>query len=215
MKISELLETPYQTRVKNKTVDKDLDYFTLNVGKINPKYDPKQGMYSVVTPDNSDPHMVRKTSKAPRKPDFKEGFVKFVEYIIENKHQDNIHFPRIYDVKSFTDKNGLHIESFQIEKLVDAKYIDPDVLIDYQESLLGWRPRYDEWEQNYTIADKIRTAVYKGQSGVFESEELNQACDILAKARIEVDSYPDIHSGNIMYRQTRYGIQLVITDPFS
>lgn len=209
MNIIEILEAQYQTNFNSVNTKGKLNRF--NQSGKNTRELP-QGYYSIVRPNKTDPHLVTKTSKRRYDSSESDSFGEFIKFIYENGYQDNIHMPRVYNWKVLTDSNGNKIYKYDIEKLVNGKDIDPELMVRYIQSIIP-ESELRAYDIDYTVlADFVSHEIDK-REGIFLSDELNQACDIVADAITALGVERDTHFNNIMFRQNRYGIQLVFSDP--
>lgn len=222
MKIGNILESPFQTDVVDRQSNRDLQYW-----RQYPNQE-KRGTFSVVRPDR-DPHLVKKSSIMSRdEKSGDEGFKAFAKYIIENGYMDNPHMPRIYQVKTIKGNDGFHIDSYKMEALIDGEDIDDSELADYFDHILLDKYKWDEYENPYEyikdypnekgavhtmICIAIEDATRRG-AAIFTLDSLNEACVIVHEAKYKIKhANLDIHTGNIMYRRTANGLQLVFSDP--
>lgn len=218
MKILNLLEGPYQTNVVDKKTNRPLKQFSQKLPDVG--MDDKNtpyGVFSMVKPD-IDPHMVKKSSRHAMNYSEDEGFKAFIMFLINNNYTDNIHMPRVYDVTTIKGNDGYGIDTYKVEKLLHGNEIDNHLLTTYLKSLLldDILDTLDEDNiinyPNQLLANYIsRDVGLKTKS--FKSDELNEACRIVAQAIHATGKSSDIHFNNIMYRRTPTGIQVVINDP--
>lgn len=198
-----------------------------------------QGWYSVVRNDKKDPHMVKKNSKAARKQtddgvENEDGFDYFAKALIDNNLIDSIpFFPRIYDIKKITDRNGDYIYKYQIEKLVPYHQLTTKEMqtvisrytqnFDYEHNakLLGSRAT-PQYVMHLWFAGELSNIVDGMKRKTIKDEDLLNALNILKNMASQIQDesdgktgFPDIGASNLMYRRTKYGVQPVITDPFA
>lgn len=217
LKILNLLEAPFEPRVVDAPTSRNLFGWRQREGG---EQGQEFGAYSKVKPD-TDPHLVRKSSLRSSPEEFTEGFKAFIQFIIDNNFIDNIHMPRVYEVKTIKGSDGYKIDTFRTEKLVGGDEINQEQMQDYLEQVTG--DRHDELAAKYgtqftdkphkLLANIIKGAVHSGKPP-FASDELNKACLIVRKAiRSIPEADNDLHFNNIMFRRTPVGIQVVLNDP--
>jgi hypothetical protein len=190
-------------------------------GKMNFNGDWRQkkgelgrGIFSKVTPDRKDPHMVQKRSTNPMGPDHHikaDGFEQYVRMLVDNDLMDNIHFPKVYKANTSTDTTGTHRNTFTIERLADISSISEEEFQSLAERCL-LRPVYDA----KGLADRIAGACASAydRKTYIKMETLLEACELIEAMDNVADFRLDIHDGNLMVRRTPHGLQLVISDPF-
>lgn len=208
MRIQDLLEAPFTTDVVDKRTNRDLRQFRQRNRDKNP-----EGAFSVVKPDK-DPHMVKKSSRGATPSDFTEGFKAFIMFL-KNNDFENIHFPRVYEVKTIQGKDGYEIDKFKVEKLIDGYHIDKDLMRNYVRNILPDEATegYDESEIDHSLLAMYIHDAVNGRTRPFKDDTLNDACNIISRALHATGGNNDIHQNNIMFRQTGHGIQVVINDP--
>lgn len=214
MKILNILEAQYQTDFKHIDTKGNLKKFSQAKALWNQRDDPNvaQGYFSAVRQNRTDPHLVTKTSKRPYAADESDSFGEFIKFIYEHDYQDNIHMPRVYNWKELRDSDGNKVYKYEIEKLVNGKDIDPEQIEQYIRRVLP-ESELTKFDLDYTVlADFVSNEIMLGDK-IFKQKQLNDACAIIAEAIRELGVERDIHFNNIMFRQDRYGIQLVFSDP--
>lgn len=224
MRIESLLELidpeVSHKQYRGKLRDTDADTFRSN-----------SGAFSTVVPDRHDPHMVRKHHHDPivGDTDSEDAFVHFVNWMIEEKIQ-NIHFPRIYNVKKITDSEGKYIYKYQIEKLIPANKLSKEELLHVVhmnfdvESIKeeNTRARWDAKDTTSIIraigeaCERVITG--EGDRSIKSRSIVKALNEILNFNRwaYERDLYAHldlVNSGNIMFRRTPQGLQIVFSDP--
>lgn len=183
-----------------------------------------QGNYSTVKNDRNDPHMVRKHHHIPIDDRVEDGYVDFVNYLIENKIQ-GVNLPRIYDIKEITDRDGQKIYKYQLEKLLPVKAISFEEL----QSLIN-RTIDAEYETEDDVNEEgnkrhvlrqfgrdLEKCLSAGDYRRIKDEELiNTLQTIKNYIGTKKDTWLDMGNvGNLMFRRGPTGLQLVITDPFA
>lgn len=226
MKILNIIsEEAYQTIHKDIKSNKELPI------KHNTKRDKdtiESGVFSKVNNDKNDPFTVNKHSKEQRsnyyskKPvDVKsqDGYWDYIENISKNDElKSNPFLPRIYAIRSLKDDHGNRKLSANIERLVNAVQIeneDPDMLADYISTIVDTdsTPKSFNLTLIEYLAKILQIAAARGNYTNIKNDQLKEALAFIHE--MSEFFWLDIHSGNIMFRRTKYGIQLVITDPLA
>lgn len=215
MKILSLLEAQYQTQIKTTKSKRDV----YDLWKTFPM-DKKIGNGLYYTALNTkDPHMIKKVSNTSIQHD---AYYEFITYIIENKLQDNPHFPRIYNVKKIQNKYNQSVYSFEIEKLIPLKSISDDELLSWLHNNIHNNFYVENYKYKHSdiiniITETVSIAIeYVDKADkIILDQTLINACKILNKIENELNLSFDLHDGNFMFRRTSFGLQLVITDPFT
>lgn len=216
--VEELVTPEVEERRFNGTF-KASDDIPLGVMQNTIKKQLGHGHYSRVKPHPSDPHLVKKTSHNI-KYSGDDGYRSFIAYIIENKLTDNIHFPKVYNIRTITDKNGKKIYSFDVERLVPLRKLGVEQMKAALDSHFN-DDRIEEVEDEDDgigiIMTNIDMAVHEGVFSVLKTQELKDACFILFKLSKDEASphWFDLKYDNMMWRLTPYGAQLVFTDPLA
>lgn len=185
------------------------------------------GAFSTARQNKKDPHSVIKHSNLPLR--FDEGFNLFATYIAKTPGaMDNIHMPKVHKINKYTDKKGKHIDVYDMEKLIDGSSINEkeykhmiDSYFHMSRALVSYINTH-----GYTgvVLAKLIDSAVKSESGLkrVKSDELRDAIAIVrnsieyAKDNMRTDglsAQTDLHSENLMYRRTPFGIQCVIADP--
>lgn len=188
--------------------------FNFDKDKLKTGDELGRGVFSKVTPDPTDPHMVRKQTKVPigkQHKDKADGFNAYVKMIIDNHLMDNIHFPKVYKVDNKTDQNGTQRHKYQIERLQEITSLSKEEFEALVETHL-LRPVHNA-EQLAERIDGACTSEYE-RNLYIRMESLKDACETIDMLDDVSDFRLDIHEGNLMVRRTPYGPQLVISDPF-
>lgn len=212
----------------------------LKDGTINHIKNSRSGAYAAVQDDRHDPHMVRKhhyyplndtpkdaTDNYPQEYLVQDNYTRFAIWLAANKI-DNICLPRIYNIKRIEDSSGKYIYKYQIEKLIEgtslspkqllhafSHYFDLDALRDY---------KHFDWNDNRSIirlmGEYCAKYIYSGTDKMIINDELIEALNLIktfVKDELvanDIGFTMDIaNSGNIMFRRTGLGLQMVITDP--
>lgn len=233
MNITTLLEI-VQTTVQDKQFNGSLRRGSSPWDTPRPRKELGRGAYSSASTDPSDPHMVKKHHNSPLAAQL-DPFSDWVKFIVDNKHQENPHFPKFYNIKKIKDKNDNYIYTFTIEKLeslrgdkvnmdiinaiMDRDFHNHDDFFRYMDRDSDSEPELCR-DAASTMGETMKEAVLVGNFANIKSESLIEALHIVKeyydahKDSIE-RLYPDIHGGNIMFRRAAHGFTVVITDPFS
>lgn len=228
MRITDLLEELIDSSKKEKTYKG-----TLSLDRFKPRKTSSDtiahGSHATVKADKNDPHMVVKHNtrayKAnPTEKDLhfgnynNDGFNEFIEYIINNNLTDNIHFPKVYNITTITDKDGSRVHKYTMERLVNDLDVDEKLRDASIESLVTEEYfKSLEWHDNPFIAFcKSMEHYVRGNRDLdfITSESLIEALKIVRQAALKIGKNRlDMHAGNFMWRRTSFGLILVITDP--
>ncbi len=181
------------------------------------------GSFAKTREHPSDPHMVTKQHHGPHEAS-RDGFVHWAAYLIHNKLFDNPHFPRLYNVKRFKDANGKEMYKYDVEKLesIEDGRIGKEALLSIIDQNLDLpddeRPSYDHYsadELSRLLAAHIDSAIHGYEREIIKSDSLRDAISKIEEYRKQnPKTIVDLHDGNIMVRRGKYGLTLVITDPF-
>jgi hypothetical protein len=226
MKILPLLERQIDTRIDSKQFH----------GKLKAAVGRQTTSFSKGREHKTDPHMFQKYGHTPLRPGHVDGYDVFIRYLIDHDI-DNPHFPRVYNVKRITDKQGRHITKYDVEKLLPYQKLSPEELIrvmqhtfelDYNEKLL-LNDTIEDMRHDERYGSSIRKTKEKQEvlarqmSGLLDINDtsnirldsLKEAVEMILKIQKEMELMEDLHLDNIMYRRTGQGIQFVLNDPFS
>lgn len=179
----------------------------------------------------SKPHEVKRISVDSQAPKF-DPYYKFLKIAIAN--QDNTAFPKVYEVKVFrkgkaeyqTDRDR-YIVYVEMEKLIPWQALSWGQWSQLMQTTFGksirefWADaayppsnkedmadRYTGIVASYITKPVVMTRAY----GPIQDMDLMRA---LLKLKGPLRSVAlDLHSDNLMYRRTRYGVQPVIVDPY-
>lgn len=193
---------------------------------------PRTGAFSTVKSDKKDPHMVIKHNHTPVPKDasFSDSYEYFIKWIIENKIY-NIHFPRVYDVTKIEDSNGSYIYKYQVESLLGHSDVDIDELrnvieMNFDVASLRKEIYFMDWADNdpkrilLIVGAACEQVINEHSSGEFiKNPEILRALKLLTKFESwasEAGLYTNLdlaNSGNIMFRRTAQGLQIVFSDP--
>jgi hypothetical protein len=148
-----------------------------------------------------------------------DGFNDYIEYLINNNLTDNIHFPKIYNIKTITDKTDHKIHSYTIEKLIETEALSEPELDAFIENNLSeaWQGHLNWAVEPFRKFIEILSDCIEGKrsaSNILSNKELIDAVNILHQAKNELKLENDLSVYNVMWRRTPYGMVLVFTDPF-
>lgn len=185
------------------------------------------GTQARVKNDPMDPHMVKKHNTRPYNATHgkgNDGFNIFIDYLITNDLTDNIHFPKVYNIKTITDRDGSFIHTYTMEKLVEFSAVGADQIVSYMDNnlnpdLIGTMPEWivDEDAKLRWLEPRIERVIDRAVSlnaDVASTETLSEAFNIVYKASRELNIDSDLHIGNMMWRRSSTGLTLIINDPF-
>lgn len=217
MRIEQLLELVTPTRTQRNT------NLNLRRGDDNARDVLGQGLYSTVKNDRTDPHMVRKHHHAPLDDHWNDGFIDFINYLIDN-NLSSVNLPRIYDVTEIKDRDGKKIYKYKVEKLIPSDDISLDELLALVNRTVKGELNYDKHTSKeflkseilYQLGSLFEKAVESGDYSRIADEEMVNTLQIIANFKKNSATPPDIdiaNPSNIMFRRGRYGLQLVISDP--
>ena len=188
-----------------------------------------QGFYSNVKSHRTDPHLVQKNNHRQMARDT-DGFNVFVEWLIKQGKQDNIHFPRIYNIKRITDRADNVVHSYDIERLIQVDAVSKEEIIAFHEHNIHEDAMHMEGllERDWTeetfkemyfkhLCKVLDRAVKQKIFSYFLMDSMKSAIAILVEASRDESLpqlYIDFHSGNLMWRRGPTGLTLVFSDPF-
>lgn len=194
--------------------------------------DPTVGRYSQVKPDENDPHMVKKKSYDPIQDlEQKDGYFFYINKISETGVADgNPFFPRVYDVDVYKDSTGKATFDAKIEKLIRGEELSEEEIMsvgnrcfnDFEEAIerknaFGGFSERKITNKKLLLLKTISMLLYDGMHDTKYIKEplLIEALKFinnLYKQNKHIDE--DFSESNFMFRRGKYGLQLVITDPF-
>ena len=214
MKILEIVDTKFSSaKYKGRFRDNSEEYFSDKPNVLG------AGLFSKAVHDKKDSHMVRKSHTAP---DAGDGFVPFAEYLAKSGYMDHPNLPKIYEIRDIEDRAGSRVYSYTIEQLLPYSKFSVKALIPIAEKTF----KMDAFTEKDLSSSKALTgkfgsiladAVAYGDTRDIIDDNVIVACGVLRNFLKTFDGAAttlDLHSGNLMYRRTPYGLQLVISDPF-
>ena len=169
---------------------------------------------SVYTDPKKIPHDVRKVSRARG---FREidGFYHYMVELSEWPDNGNPYFPRFRAIKIYHGPEGQVVYSAQMEKLLPAKSGKSE-----REALfrkIFGDENAESYARRHTLTDVLE-AVINGYGNLKDKvidKDLIAAAAFINRVSTKHNAGVDVHAENIMFRRSRYGLQLVITDPLS
>lgn len=166
------------------------------------------GDYANVYASRSDPHMVNRITKQKKSNSINprpDAFEIYAHNILSSKiGESNPTFPRIY--KRSDGK-------YQIEKLIPIRDVDLKELYGFMENNFNYSLSDDKGELIADLVMIIQDSIGYGDYSNIKNKSIIDACKWIGKLVVASGTNTDIHAGNIMFRRTQHGIQLVITDP--
>lgn len=229
IEIMEDLASPQTTERRYNGVFRNHHQQALNVQQATKNRTLGQGFYSNVKTHRTDPHLVQKNNHRQMARDT-DGFNVFVEWLIQHGKQDNIHFPRIYNIKRITDREGNVVHSYDIERLIRADAVSKEEIVAFHEHNIhedampmeGLLER--DWEESTFkemyfkhLCKVLERAVKQKIFSYFLSDTMKSAIAVMVEATQDASLpqlYIDFHSGNLMWRRGPTGLTLVFSDPF-
>lgn len=190
------------------------------------------GTQSSVKDHPNDPHMVKKHNIRPY-PDTlgkqTDGFNQFINYLIEHDLLDNVHFPKVYDIKEIVDQDDRKIYTYTMEKLVPSMSLYRDEIDAFCEkiftpelaerfftdaSMLGRSEETYKYRMFDLFTQEFDEALNYGRITDIQDESLRDAFVTLHMISLRLKKSSDLHNGNFMWRRSSTGVQIVFTDPF-
>lgn len=183
-----------------------------------PKRTPDElgrGSFSIARPDKSDPHTIKKRQYNDPNRKLRDAFQLYAKEVADNSLWDEINFPRIYEIKSFSDKSNKTLHKWKMEKLIRLHDLTPEDLKSLGEKYdIPPKHSEDPFELSNYIAD-----LFHGDKTT-NNERLSKSISILRKIyeKLQITNrsiFEDLGSYNIMVRRTQHGFDLVFSDPFA
>jgi hypothetical protein len=220
MKLDEIIQTNTRKERLKTTFDKSDEY---NLEKRYTKDQLGSGM-SYAAYDTDDPHEIEKRSIHPKTPDDPiDGNHLFIRSIVQNKMTgDNLWVPRVYNFNIATDSYGQEHYTFRLEKLWASYEVEEDEII---ELIMDAIPEFN-WDESMKAHPEVTGAAAMTtrlgfhlslmvHGGIAAANKDLTDVLVLLKKLTQVGGRLDLHGGNIMYRRTPVGVQMVINDPIS
>jgi len=182
-------------------------------------------MYAAAYKHKSRPGTVLKVGKFHATP-FEDGYLSFVQAVLRNNRSaGNPYLPRIYSVKVYRpkSKDGEELRGGQyfveMERLYKMRDLRPEELMAIGSRIFkSWN---DDENEPWQLARYLGRAC-RGDRMILDDikdKKLLQAISMVhgieKRKRNISDIELDMHDGNIMFRRTNVGAQLVITDPLA
>jgi hypothetical protein len=218
MKLDEIINTNVQHKEIDTTFGRTDGY-----GWEDRDKDDKlgSGLYYAAYDDEDDPHMIKKISTQPTYPsDGKDGNEEYIAAIVKHKLSgNNIWVPRVYDFTTIKDANRSKHYEFTLERLVESGDVMEDEVMGGIMNAFGPSFEYESKDRSQDarhITDEVGKHIHwmiRTKDISTDNPDLTEAIEVLAEACGKYTSRIDLHWGNIMYRRTPYGAQLVINDP--
>lgn len=183
------------------------------------------GGYASVKPHPTDDFLVKKHHTGPDAA-ADDGYNAYIKYVIDNDLMDNPHFPRVYNITKIKDKAGKFIYTYDVEKLNDLNSMtreDYEAIINthFNSNAMHFADFDSDsvWENAMRMAKVVRSGIQSDTPSYFTGSFRDAVKKIIAdryNIRRENGSAVglDVHAGNIMFRRTPHGPQLVLTDIF-
>ncbi len=163
----------------------------------------------------------------------------------DGRMDSNPYLPKVYKIDFYKTKTGLIAFTLEIERLHPVDDLSVDELLflgdkifgnfsEYIHSMFGSAPEYDEDDEynkelfkKYKVritdhfADVIEALASRGTTSTRRKDlkiidpRFRHAISIINQLKRGGGVWMDIHAGNLMFRRTQHGPQLVITDPIS
>jgi len=229
MKLYELIE-PTVTK-KNISARFDAERSKEKKDKMTSSWRPKSfstGSYAYGS-TTKDPHIFTKKSYYPSDLDY-DAYYKYIETAMAFM-KSNPYFPRVYNVKLITDKNGRIKTSYNIETLKGPEEFSPESILAMGKRMIKelkaeiediknryGRIEFDDIYLSKWIFDEIVNEIYGAvRMRDFDNIKDKKLIDAIQLIRDVIDSgnhfADDISTNNVMLRGTSQGPQLVLADP--
>jgi hypothetical protein len=203
---------------------------SVNYGKREVKDFPKGyeskksfsgGSFSSVRNDK-DPHLVIKYPYG----EGTDGFWKFIEHVVIPNQDSNIFLPKVYNYnilqkriseEGYSFKPYLKMEKLHTVHDVDHengihKKISNESLIELYKRLFITTEK-DIKEMSWMTASEIHEKIAESLRHKVKDEDLKATLNMIYNFCEKYKYNVDLHPGNIMYRLTPQGPQLVLVDP--
>lgn len=192
------------------------------------------GLYANVIQNDNHPNEVTKISNAIDSLS-KDGYFLFLTSIVKNERlQSNPYLPKIYNIKIYKNADSKYYYVLTMEKLFPVRQLNDhevEAILDRAFHIKGSKK-----SGNHNQSDPMRILLTSIDSALMAPKEfyldsvknqsansmtnikdpsLKQALMIIKKFIRDDKAINDIHDGNVMFRRTSVGAQLVITDPLS
>lgn len=218
MKLNEI----FQTQVQNVDSDRNFPRSAPNVG----------GVFSFTTPDE-DPHMIRKShkktvGKAAEQDYMMDAFPYYARIVYENQLWDEVHFPRIYEVKKVGQGDSARW-TWRMERLRELQKLEEHQYEVLADIYFGGVRTSKKHSYPWIFSTHIKDAFYRKGHRI-EDDQFLSCIEMLRGMRdpirkMAVEDHPlydrvlglvvDLHPGNVMVRLSGTSPQLVLLDPFA
>lgn len=146
----------------------------------------------------------------------KDGYYNYLEAIISS---DNPHLPKVMGAVLCKPRECNPYVKVELEPLVSIHELELDELVHILTTSFGMSADCLEYVTFGYLVDELVTKFARGCRDCYHdtycwSAELRDVAVIINNLMYAGFTL-DIHEGNIMFRRTPYGVQLVITDPLS
>lgn len=210
MKLFEIIDTKHNPNLKP-------DHGASTIGNVS--------SFAEVTPDATDPHMVKRDTKS------NDPHTAYIEALKgrDQKMASNPYFPRVYETN---DANNRML--IRMEKLSEFADINSAELNAITKRILGmsteevqaqeranaygmeYRLKRLQREPNYAFALAVKDIVENKKFDKIKDPKFAEALNLIDRVVTNNELFSiDMHPQNYMIRRGPYGAQLVITDPLS
>lgn len=210
--------------IQPKIIKKNLNRPILKNNEISPSHPDflGRGVFSTVKQD-SDPHLVKKTTKVPNKDlENYDPYWLYIDALLESNIADrNPFFPRIYSSSKLTGNDYHSVRRVRIEKLekltnFTAKNVQSfEMIQNIFSNISGYKLDYvglTKYKIIYDLCEFIYDGIKNPSSYNGDNSKFKEAINFIHNLT-STSTKPDIHEDNLMLRRTSYGVQLVIIDP--
>lgn len=182
------------------------------------------GMFSLVSSNKRDPHLISKRHKSPeRDGKYTDAFTEYAEIVVRDELWNMIHFPRIYKTITLRDSENKKLRKWKIEKLYSLATLNSKETSSLIERYFGNDANIDSLkiEKPHHMADYLGNKIIDNELDAIKDETLLAACKKLIEIKQELSRvknvavFLDLGTGNIMIRRTKYGPEIVFSDPFA
>lgn len=222
MKLTEIFDPEVVDKTINKNLQKTKNFYGNDFSKDSMGY----GLFSFVRPDKRDPHLISKRHKNPEweKSAMPDLFIKYAEMVMDEKLWNMIHFPRIYKLTTLTDVEDKKLRKWKIEKLYDASTLNHEEVQSLMEryfgsgiyKTVGLPPNKITYRH---VLQYLANTIKVNDLEKIKDETLLNACKKLIEIKDRLSQKTeipfDLGYSNIMIRRTKFGPEVVFSDPFA
>lgn len=213
MKINEIIDTEFR--------DNKIKGTHGNKGSI-PSAILGKGLHGYVTPDKKSPFEVNKTAvriTGTRWAHNKDAYYMWVKEIAPYA-KSNPYLPRIYVANANLDDADEIKPSYNMERLVDGKDADPNVIFalyekEFGDDFIDVVTKIFPTDPTQVAAIVWRNLIEKIVAGKSTNPQITEVLDLVTSIAQSNAYIEDMHPGNFMIRMTSIGPQLVFTDPLA